>query len=51
MRLTRWIATIASAASSPASRCDVLVVNGPPVELLRVGAGAIQTVIKRGRAV
>ena len=35
----------------PGKQCDVLVVNGPPVELLRVGAAAIQTVIKRGRVV
>ncbi len=35
----------------PGKQCDVVVVNGPPVELLRVGAATIQTVIKRGRVV
>jgi imidazolonepropionase len=35
----------------PGKQCDLLVVKGPPVELLRVGAAAIQTVIKRGRVV
>ena len=35
----------------PGKQCDVVVVSGAPVELLRVGASAIQTVIKRGRVV
>lgn len=30
-------------------QCDAVIVNGPAVELLRVGADAIRSVIKRGR--
>jgi imidazolonepropionase len=32
-------------------QCDAVIVNGPAVELLRVGADSIRTVIKRGRTV
>ena len=30
-------------------QCDAVIVNGPAVELLRVGAEAIRSVVKRGR--
>jgi imidazolonepropionase len=29
-------------------QCDAIVVNGPAIELLRVGAESIRSVIKRG---
>ncbi len=32
-------------------QCDAVVVNGPAVELLRVGVAAISAVVKRGKAV
>lgn len=35
----------------PGKQCDVVIVQGAPVELLRAGAAAVQSVIKRGRVV
>jgi imidazolonepropionase len=35
----------------PGKQCDAVVVSGAPTELLRVGADAIRTVIKRGAIV
>ena len=32
----------------PGKQCDAVVIRGAPTELLRVGADAIRTVIKRG---
>jgi len=35
----------------PGKQCDVVIANGPPIELLRVGAATIRTVIKKGKVV
>ncbi len=35
----------------PGKQCDAVVVRGAPTELLRVGSGAVTTVIKRGKVV
>jgi len=35
----------------PGKQCDLVIVSGAAVELLRVGAAAVATVIKRGRVV
>ena len=35
----------------PGKQCDAVIVRGAPTELLRVGSGAVTTVIKRGKVV
>jgi imidazolonepropionase len=35
----------------PGKQCDAVIVRGPATELLRVGADAVATVIKRGAVV
>jgi imidazolonepropionase len=35
----------------PGKQCDAVIVDGPAVELLRVGAPSIRSVVKRGRIV